>query len=98
VSVHICEQAENDEMMGICMEVDHPNESFTYFIGAESKNDSETFDSKEIPAGTWAVFTSVGPMPQAIRMSGRESTLNGFLQQATSMWEDPSSSCIRLVT
>jgi AraC family transcriptional regulator len=67
VAGQICEQAENDEMMGICMEFDHPNETFTYFIGAESKKDSGTFDSKEIPAAIWAVFTSVGPMPQAIQ-------------------------------
>jgi AraC family transcriptional regulator len=63
----ICSEAGNEEMLGICMEFDHPSEEFTYFIGAESTKESGIFDSKEIPAATWAVFTSVGPMPHAIQ-------------------------------
>ncbi|PFA63211.1 AraC family transcriptional regulator [Bacillus sp. AFS015802] len=64
----ICRAAGNDVMLGICMEFDHPNEAFTYFIGAEKKSgDDGTFEVKEIPASTWAVFESVGPMPEAIQ-------------------------------
>jgi AraC family transcriptional regulator len=67
VAGQICEQAGSDEMMGICMEFDHPNETFTYFIGAESDHDRGTFDSKKVEAAKWAVFTSVGPVPHAIQ-------------------------------
>lgn len=64
----ICEAAGNNEMLGICMEFDHPNEEFTYFIGAEKKSEEKrSLEVKEIPAATWAVFESVGPMPHAIQ-------------------------------
>lgn len=64
----ICEAAGNNEMLGICMEFDHPNEEFTYFIGAEKKSEEDgSLEVKEIPAATWAVFESVGPMPHAIQ-------------------------------
>ncbi|WP_044339820.1 AraC family transcriptional regulator [Rossellomorea aquimaris] len=64
----ICEAAGNNEMLGICMEFDHPNEEFTYFIGAGKKTDNDhTLEVKEIPAATWAVFESVGAMPHAIQ-------------------------------
>lgn len=64
----ICEAAGNNEMLGICMEFDHPNEEFTYFIGAEKKSEkNRSLEVKEIPAATWAVFESVGPMPHAIQ-------------------------------
>lgn len=45
-----------------------PNE-FTYFIGVENVRDSQVDDlsEKEIPAATWAIFESVGPMPDAIQ-------------------------------
>ena len=36
----ICEAAGHDEMLGICMEFDDPNEEFTYFIGSEKKSDT----------------------------------------------------------
>ncbi|MGD6958789.1 AraC family transcriptional regulator [Rossellomorea aquimaris] len=64
----ICEAAGNNEMLGICMEFDHPSEEFTYFIGAEKKSEkNRSLEVKEIPAATWAVFESVGPMPNAIQ-------------------------------
>ncbi|MCA1065872.1 AraC family transcriptional regulator [Rossellomorea sp. AcN35-11] len=64
----MCDAAGNDEMVGICMEFDHPNEEFTYFIGAEEKSENEhTLEGKDIPAATWAVFESIGPMPHAIQ-------------------------------
>lgn len=64
----ICEAAGNNEMLGICMEFDHPSEEFTYFIGAEKKSEEDhSLEVKEIPSATWAVFESVGPMPNAIQ-------------------------------
>lgn len=63
----ICTLAGTEELLGICMEFDHPNEEFTYFIGAKSDKTHDSFEVKEIPSGTWAVFESVGPMPAAIQ-------------------------------
>ncbi|TYR74676.1 AraC family transcriptional regulator [Rossellomorea vietnamensis] len=63
----ICEAAGAKDLLGICMEFDHPKEEFTYFIGAHTDKPQEKFEVKEIPASTWAVFESVGPMPQAIQ-------------------------------
>ncbi|MGD6801251.1 AraC family transcriptional regulator [Rossellomorea aquimaris] len=63
----ICEAAGSKDLLGICMEFDHSKEEFTYFIGAQTDKPQENFEVKEIPASTWAVFESVGPMPQAIQ-------------------------------
>lgn len=54
------------ETLGICV---GDKEGFTYVIGAE-KGDakiSDDFDVVTIPASTWAVFKSIGPMPGAIQ-------------------------------
>jgi AraC family transcriptional regulator len=55
-------------LLGICMEFDYDMQQISYMIAIEDVNNSvETgFDTREIPAATWAVFTSVGPIPQAI--------------------------------
>ncbi|MBB3110809.1 AraC family transcriptional regulator [Paenibacillus phyllosphaerae] len=57
------------ETLGICMDFRHPEERFTYMIGAESSAPltDDGFVAREIPAATWAVFTSTGPMPHAIQ-------------------------------
>ncbi|MCA1055685.1 AraC family transcriptional regulator [Rossellomorea aquimaris] len=63
----ICRYAGNEELMGVCMAFDHGGDTFSYLIGAETTEESGKFDSIVIPASTWAVFTSVGPMPHAIQ-------------------------------
>nr|WP_064094439.1 AraC family transcriptional regulator [Rossellomorea aquimaris] len=63
----MCKAADNNEMLGICMEFEHGKGEFTYFIGAESTNTADAFETKSIPAATWAVFESVGPMPHSIQ-------------------------------
>ncbi|ASK61459.1 AraC family transcriptional regulator [Virgibacillus phasianinus] len=55
-------------VIGACMEFDATQEKLSYYICAE-KNRQETpadWEEKEIPAATWAVFESVGAMPDAI--------------------------------
>ncbi|WP_211326478.1 AraC family transcriptional regulator [Paenibacillus flagellatus] len=54
-------------VLGICL--DMKQDRFTYMIGAEPRPDADAgeFAEREIPAATWAVFTSVGPMPGAIQ-------------------------------
>ena len=49
--------------------MEYDKEHFTYMIAVESDRAPESgeFVAKTIPASTWAVFTSVGPMPRAIQ-------------------------------
>ena len=56
-------------MFGICMDFSPNQEEFTYFIGVKPQHgeDPGTFIETEIPASTWAVFESVGAMPNAIQ-------------------------------
>jgi AraC family transcriptional regulator len=44
-------------------------QEFTYAIGAEKPGEAvpEGFEVFHIPAATWAVFESIGPMPDAIQ-------------------------------
>jgi AraC family transcriptional regulator len=67
-SERICSAGSNDTMLGICMDFEHDNEQFAYMIAVEDKNNSNADDlqTRVIPAATWAIFTSVGPMPNAI--------------------------------
>ncbi len=56
-------------LLGVCMDFDHEGEAFTYVIAVE-KTQEEVLAGcveKEIPAATWAIFESVGPIPQAIQ-------------------------------
>lgn len=54
--------------LGICADLDEEQSAFTYMIAVEA---SETVDQdltiREIPAQTWAVFESRGPLPKAIQ-------------------------------
>jgi len=65
----ICALSDKNEVFGICMDMEHDEEHFTYMIAVEdTKNSKNTeFTTREIPAATWAIFTSIGPMPTAIQ-------------------------------
>lgn len=65
----ICSIDKRQNMLGICMDFEHDKEQFSYMIAIEDVNDSKDFgfEKREIPAATWAIFTSVGPMPHAIQ-------------------------------
>ncbi|MEI5907476.1 AraC family transcriptional regulator [Bacillus spongiae] len=63
----ICNVAGTDDTVGVCMEFDDQHNEFTYVIGAETVKSQKEFEEKEIPARTWAVFESVGAMPDAIQ-------------------------------
>jgi len=56
-------------LLGVCMQFDPVNQEFTYFIAAEKTGDDvpSDWEVREIPAASWAVFESVGPMPHAIQ-------------------------------
>lgn len=57
------------DLLGICAGMDYPNEMFSYWIAVEGHpgTDPQGYATTIIPAATWAVFTSVGPMPHAIQ-------------------------------
>lgn len=61
--------AEELGLLGVCMDYTPDLNELTYFIGAVNTKDyiPEGFDEKEIPASTWAVFESIGSMPDAIQ-------------------------------
>ncbi|WP_335872336.1 GyrI-like domain-containing protein [Bacillus sp. 2205SS5-2] len=67
VGHQILEIAENEEFVGVCMDFDQEKEEFTYMIGAETTNQQTQFEEREIGKNTWAVFESVGPLPEAIQ-------------------------------
>ncbi|USB33069.1 AraC family transcriptional regulator [Paenibacillus sp. YPG26] len=61
--------AEDKALRGICLDMQQEQELFNYMIGARVSPGTpleEGFTVRTIPASTWAVFTSVGPMPGAI--------------------------------
>lgn len=57
------------DVLGLCYDMQLSGESFKYAIAVETDavvSNSE-FEIIQIPASTWAVFTSIGPMPEAIQ-------------------------------
>lgn len=56
------------DLLGICAEMKPEQETLTYWVAVESEAAvPEGFSATVIPSETWAVFTSVGPMPHAIQ-------------------------------
>jgi len=55
--------------LGICLEFTPELKEFTYFIGVENTQGviPDQMTEKTVPAATWAIFESIGPMPQAIQ-------------------------------
>lgn len=56
-------------MLGICMDFEYEKDMFKYVIAVEKQGADvpEELVEKEISAATWAIFESVGPMPDAIQ-------------------------------
>ena len=59
----------NQDTLGICYGAQQGGEVFNYAIAVETdRTESESeYDFIQIPAATWAVFTSTGPMPDSIQ-------------------------------
>ena len=53
--------------LGICADMDEDQSEFTYMIAVEGNQTKEGAVVREIPAQTWAIFESVGPLPRAIQ-------------------------------
>ncbi|TBL70779.1 AraC family transcriptional regulator [Paenibacillus thalictri] len=65
----LCALAPDKDVLGVCLSSGHHKETFYYAIAIESSADAAggEFTATPIPALSWAVFTSVGPMPGAIQ-------------------------------
>jgi len=57
------------DLLGLCVSIDPTLPEFTYAIGAEKSAGTlpAGFEIIQVPAATWAVFESIGPMPDAIQ-------------------------------
>ncbi|HYG57292.1 MAG TPA: AraC family transcriptional regulator [Symbiobacteriaceae bacterium] len=55
-------------LLGIILDMQPDQEAFTYMIASVGSlpPDAEGLTQRTIPAATWAIFTAVGPVPQAI--------------------------------
>jgi AraC family transcriptional regulator len=58
-----------DECFGICMDMDYEKEEFTYMIAIRKPDgvNVSPFEERVIPASTWAVFESIGPLPESVQ-------------------------------
>ncbi|MFA6941564.1 MAG: AraC family transcriptional regulator [Clostridiaceae bacterium] len=55
-------------VMGICTNYDKETDSFDYYMAATYRGEiPKGMETLDIPKQTWAVFESVGPMPDAIQ-------------------------------
>jgi len=56
-------------ILGVCHSMEMEKEEFSYMIGVEGEELSVLKDVEriDVPAQTWAVFESIGPMPEAIQ-------------------------------
>jgi len=53
--------------LGICADMDEDQSEFTYMIAVEGDRAKAGMAVRQIPAQTWAIFESVGPLPGAIQ-------------------------------
>jgi AraC family transcriptional regulator len=65
----LCRYFQATEILGVCMDMEYEKEQFVYMIAAKKSRTytGSEFVEKTIPASNWAVFTSVGPLPNAIQ-------------------------------
>lgn len=65
----LCSDYAAPEILGICMDMEQEKEQFTYMIAVKGGTgySGKEYTVREIPASTWAVFTSTGSMPDAIQ-------------------------------
>jgi AraC family transcriptional regulator len=65
----LCRYFQATEILGVCMDMEYEKEQFVYMIAAKKSRTytGSEFVEKTIPASNWAVFTSIGPLPNAIQ-------------------------------
>lgn len=62
-------KAKGNTTFGICMDMELEKEQFSYMVAGEYDGSSpkDGLTVRKIPASTWAVFTSRGPLPGSIQ-------------------------------
>jgi len=76
--------------IGGCFDFDNEKQEFIYFIGFETSIDFSTeFVHRKVLANQWAVFTSVGPVSDALQNLWQE-VMGSFFQ--TSEWQHAPNS------
>lgn len=65
----ICSKAGKLGVLGVCKDFGMYKDEFNYMIGVEKIKEPipKGYVSATIPAATWAVFESIGPLPEAIQ-------------------------------
>lgn len=55
--------------LGVCTDFNIPEQEFTYYIATEKMTDTiqEDWEVKVVPASTWAIFDSIGPVTRTIQ-------------------------------
>lgn len=68
-SEQLIELAADNQWLGICMNMDMEKEQLSYWIGVEAAagTDPQGYETAVVPAASWAVFTSAGPLPHTIQ-------------------------------
>lgn len=61
--------AQGELALGVCLDMNAETGDFNYMIAVKSDAEHATGDltAREVPASTWAIFTSIGPLPNAIQ-------------------------------
>jgi AraC family transcriptional regulator len=56
-------------LLGVCLQFNHEKHELLYFIGAEKNIDvlPADWEEKVIPAASWAIYESIGPLPDSIQ-------------------------------
>lgn len=69
ICVKLCSMTEKKDLLGICIDMDHEKELFTYMVAVEDTYNTKESDfiSRDIPAANWAVFPLIGPVAEGIR-------------------------------
>ncbi|MCD1260148.1 AraC family transcriptional regulator [Paenibacillus athensensis] len=59
----------NGLLLGLCLDMQPGRDDFTYMIAAEPGQDSpvDGYETRQVPASTWAVFTARGALPHSIQ-------------------------------
>lgn len=65
----LCSKAGKLGILGVSKDLDQLNDGFTYMVAIEGVPETppEGYVSTTIPAATWAIFESVGALPEAIQ-------------------------------
>ena len=65
----LCAASQGKDLLGICMDMEYEKEMMSYMIAVEYNGDitDSGLTIRKLPAATWAVFPSIGPLPGAIQ-------------------------------